>query len=233
MCVRMILTVFWLCVTLNSAFAQRSPGRVFDLNFDGMYMGESITLKNLQEPDLVGSVYLDDKWQAGDIILASGKKVGTFPIRFNVQRNVIEMKMKGKVYEMPGGNVKRFQMVDREGRRRVLINAADIGLYGNGFAEVLADKGVALLNLYRVEILQPTHNRALDLGEEAYRVKLIENCYLTDGSRYVKVPHKRKEAYSIFEDFNSQLGALAAEERINPRKSEQLVDLFQAWDPEG
>ncbi len=233
MAYQIILSWCGLCLLVaSSLYGQRE--RTFQLGLNGLYSGEAIDVFDLTPPEETGSVYYQDEWLPGAIKITDNKQVADYPMRFNIERNTIEIKLDSFSVELAGARALEFMLVETNASGEVIarhqfVNAQQVGIPQSGFAEILVDSAVQLLKLHEVEYLKPDYVPALNTGSKVAKAVKEATYYLFDNSRLIEIPTSKRQALRVFTSYSPELAKLSKTMGVNPKKEKELVDLWQVW----
>ncbi|QHT69304.1 hypothetical protein GXP67_23025 [Rhodocytophaga rosea] len=185
------------------AVAQSMPGK-------SIYLGSNATGRideiPYETPETKGSTYLSDNWYIGTIYLSNNKIIENYPLKYEVAKRQIEIKVDNKVKVLQSDGVSRFEWFDTEKGTTVKFanpkNFTFQGIQTVGFFQVVLEGKWSLFSRIEVEKVKGNYVAALDMGDASSRIVKKEKLYLAIENQVVEIAKDKK-------DFAAQFGALS------------------------
>ncbi len=225
------LLLLILCLACSYTQAQRStPTR---LQIDNLYAGEAFDSYDLRPRTMEGSLYFREEPLPAAIQLKNGKALNGAPVRYNLERNSLEVLIDGTIYEVPGASVLEFTLEEGEEASQIRYRFVNLDQFeGAGEVEdvaflyyLLVDR-LSLLGGYEVTILKPNYNVALDAGSLNAQAVRKERFFLYDGRRLQLIPTRRKKAAELLTPFRPDVADYLKESDIDLADPGDLRRLF-------
>ncbi|MBX2898288.1 MAG: hypothetical protein KF775_01485 [Cyclobacteriaceae bacterium] len=137
---------------------------------------------------VVGNVYLDEKWNKASLQLSQSEKpLEGFYVRYNLKENGIEIRSGGRVKLISADKVKALVWIDS------VTSLPSYFVFGGNYQyqqsklstllQVLVDGSVPLLKHIRLEIKSPTYNVATGAGSKDTKIiKKVQYLSLQQGT---------------------------------------------------
>ncbi len=153
------------------------------LDEGGTNPGMVLNELRLPAPGVVGSFYLADNWNMGDVYLAQNRVLKGFPLKYDLEHNLLEIKADSQVRVCPAGQLEKFEWTDgATGNRRVFLNSVPYtypdGQWATGVLELLTDGPLQLLVQARADVQPPTYTPAVDMGRREARIAIKEKLWV-------------------------------------------------------
>ena len=176
-------------------------GRGTSMSSGGIRPTSGLFTIPLPKEELKGDFYLTKEFKGTNFVMKDGKTMERVPAKYNIQSNVFAIETdEGDFRSIPGVVVERFEYTDIIGRR-VFVN---INKYPRnpleyiGFYELLYDgEKVKLFSKTETEILKPSYNVALDIGERAPKVTYRTKFYLYDKEEITNIKNFSKKSLTV------------------------------------
>jgi hypothetical protein len=181
-------------------------------------------------PKVEGSPYLDDKYVQGEILFGEASKVAhtKVPVRYNIYQDLMEYQQNGKSLVLdPSNKIKKVHL----GETTFIVEKYELnGKTKYGFLSVLDSGKVMLFSKKMMKFQQPLKGRALDGGDLPAKYSRLSDAYFYRiGEGELKPVGNLKELISTFPDKQEELKQYAKQEKISPKKEEELVKLIRYY----
>jgi hypothetical protein len=181
-------------------------------------------------PKIEGSPYLDDKYVEGEILFGESNKLAhtKVPVRYNVYQDLMEYQQNGKALALdPSKKIKKVHL----GELTFIVEKYELdGKTKYGFLSVLDSGKVTLLSKKMMKFQQPLKGRALDGGDLPAKYSKLSDAYFYKiGEGELKQVGNLKELISTFPDKQEELKQYAKQEKISPKKEEELLKLIRYY----
>lgn len=185
---------------------------------------------------LVGTSYIDDKWNSASILLYRDQQLlEGFRARYNVISNMFELMEpeNNLVSIMPGLRIQNIVWVDSTYKvPRYFVNGMDFKEEGapiSGFFEVLVDGELPLMRRTKVILKESNYNTALMVGERNDQLLKRNYYYYLKGKDVIELEKNRKKFYAIFGDKAEEMEAFANENGLNNKEPNHIFQLFTRY----
>lgn len=182
---------------------------------------------------LVGTSYIDDKWNAASILLYRDQEMlEGFRARYNVISNMFELMEpeNNLVSIMPGLRIQNIVWVDSAYKvPRYFVNGMDFKEEGapiSGFFEVLVDGELPLMRRTKIILKESNYNQALMVGERDDQLLKRNFYYFLEGEEVVELQKNRKKFYAVFGDLAEEMEQFANDNSLNHREPNHIFQLF-------
>ena len=156
--------------------------------------------------ETTGDVYLYVDWRKVDISLYNSDiEVKDYPVRIDLQENILEIDQQGKIRALAGDRVREFIVADTTGLPTAhFINAKDFRLEGVpliGFFGLVATQGNwTILSRVDIKFRKSTYVSALDAGDRNNELVKEKRMFIAFGERLYLVTGSTKKFCSQFEN---------------------------------
>jgi hypothetical protein len=234
------LTLIAVCFSGSHRLAAQTASAIPDnvrasYNIDRMGDGiinEMIFGIPMPGPKLLGDTYIDGEWRKGKVLLYGQEKfVGVYPLRYDLDRQEMEVQHTGSIRVIPGNKVRSFVSVQADGSNAVFVNVKEYKFHESpaidGFLRVVHDGTIGLLSAMVIEVKKPDYNEALNVGSRDYKVYKRENFYAMINGVLVALPSQRKAFISVFPAAKRAL--LESSIRANKTRLDREQDLVRLF----
>jgi hypothetical protein len=172
-----------------------------------------------------GTYYLDTEWRTGNIYLKSGDTLKNYPLKYDIDKNLIEINTPQHVKTLPGQRAIAFEW--NNGTSSVtFINGEYYTLEGTkltGFFQVLVAGNFQLLSKTVLEVKKADYNVALDVGSRADKILKKERLFIARDKQLYEL--KGKEDLAPFGEKAAAIKTYARENKLKPGKREDAMKL--------
>lgn len=194
-----------------------------------------LTEIRLPPPTVTGSLYLNDYWNIGSIKLKSNTILSNYSLKYDLGNNNLEIK--------DGDSIKicTLRLLDSFYWREV--GQPDSVLYVNadrfsltdyerviGVLRVISFGKINLYSRSHIEILSPTYNAALNVGDRNKKAVKRRNFYLSRYNNLVEIESK-KQLLSYFSDEAIQIENYMRKNKLKIKNEEdlkQIIDFYNS-----
>ncbi|GEM_PF-1125118 len=144
--------------------------------------------KTKQRQSASNEFYLNESWQSGRISLKNGLKIESYPLKFDVFNQQVEIKVDDKVKVCPSHLINDFAMLNLEDNDSIkFVNTLNFEFQDNvpltGFFQLIYENNYSLIAYYQVLIQQPNYVEALDIGSKQEKKVKREEYFIVDKNR--------------------------------------------------
>ena len=209
--------------------AQTAPGietsliRVEQGTFDShqMLMGRKLPPEGTR-----GDYYLNDQWQEGFITLKSGQTFQKYPLKYDIENDMLEIRAGDEVKILRGERVASFtwkEAVSQQEDR--YINSHDYRLEGTpliGFFQVLVEGKVMLFSRMEAQVKEPTYVQGLDVGKRYSEVVKKEVFYLSDEHKSLRQVSSKKDVWEFVGQQQGQVKQYMKDQKLSVTHKQDL-----------
>lgn len=179
-----------------------------------------------------GSYYLFDHWSPGTITMSNGEKVSDMFLKYSFENRSLEIKTDTAYLSMNVSDTDQFSIYDDEQRQfRNFVAARRYKLDGTplvGALELLYEGKIELVAKVAPKLIEANYKGALSGGSTNDKIVKKKEYYLvTDDSKLIALPSKKKQAIKVLQQFDPQIEGYLKEERLKLKKEEDLVLLAE------
>ena len=182
--------------------------------------------------DLDHSIYLDEGWAPGDILLENNRIIRECTLRYDIANGYLEVQSETGIRATPEKEVEQFFMVEGDNKRWFvsgLLFTYDKGPLST-LMEVLVDDDTQLLFSSRIIITQPnggfTEQRRA--GADAITSMQEDKYYLTEGEELIDASTKKK-MLAAFGEYQEDMKAWAKANKIKYNDQDDVIALVQQY----
>jgi len=209
-----------------------APGKGLEM---GTYSGGTITEIQTAPPPAKGSHYISDQWNIGNVFLYNKKKVEEYPLKYELDLDMLEIKTGDNIKVVDGYRIYQFSWFDSElSRSRTFVNAKDYEMDNvplTGIMEILTSgDNYTLLAKYSTEIIPSTYVKALDIGEKSE--KIVKNIVhlLYQNGELVEIEKSRKKLSRQFGKNSEKVHSYIKSEGLNCKEEGDLLKIVSFAD---
>jgi hypothetical protein len=180
--------------------------------------------------EVIGDVYLDSAFRNTAFIMKGNAPRLETPSRYDILNREFEVKTTGGVRVLNGEMVNYFKLL-RNNDSVSYVNASNYKLDGSallGFLEILSPGKIQLLIFSKLDIIKPSYNPSLEVGDKNSYVKRKETIYYSRNSELFKMGGK-KEILGLFGEEKSKVEAYVESNNLNYKKTESLKKIFDFY----
>ncbi|WP_130284720.1 hypothetical protein [Aquimarina brevivitae] len=169
----------------------------------------------------VGSIYSNDDYQGATVV---AEKTGTFkvPVRYNIFNDAIECEDGSQLYELAKTPTTHVRIGDDYFYYCKFKSERGFNKEGYYVLVELTD----FYRVYKKYELDVTEAKAMDANTGAAQIAKIETretYFLEENGTIVELPTNKKDLLAVFSDKEEALKEYMKEERIKPKKEEDLL----------
>jgi hypothetical protein len=180
--------------------------------------------------EVVGDVYLDSAFQNSSFIMKGKAPALVTPARFDILNNEFEVKTTGGTKLLNGDFVNSYRQL-KNGDSVTFINASNYKFEETvlvGFLEILSDGSIQLLSSTKLNVIKPTYNASLDVGDKNAYVKRKETLYYAMQGQLYKVGGK-KDLLKLFGGEAGRINSFIDSNKLNVKNTPDLKRIFQEY----
>lgn len=202
-----------LLITLFCSSLSQVKGQIIDpdmsMTESGYTPGFVREMKPKVDNPYSKSYYLAGQWQTGSILLKSGEEIKNVPIKYDVVKNLIEVKFDKDVYYISSRNVDSFKWFDYSSYREnefVPCHYFEIESENPvGFFKKVYDGKLQLYIHYTVSVFQANSSVSVTGSHRDNDIVWNEEYYVNFDDKLVKLHPKRKPNLYLFEENQDQV----------------------------
>lgn len=225
-----IVSILTLTFSFYSLIAQQTAGGIAGKGLD-LNPRPHGTVKEIKrdEPETKGDYYLNKNWLVGSIVMFSGRVINDVPIKYEMEKDHLEIMTSNNIKVIPGHSVIEFNLFNEYFNR--------IESYKNGknfqldeiplvgFLRVIEKGKWSLYSQTKAVYVTGNYIPTLDMGERDNRITKQTKYYFGNGKVLTEVSKKRKKLLGQFED--SSLQTHIKNNKINWRKETGLIEVIK------
>jgi hypothetical protein len=182
------------------------------------------------ESKVIGSPYLNEDWQNANITLNSNENINTYPVKYNIYSDMLEIKVANEVKGLDGNNVKSFSFVLADQFYRTFLRSSSFKNGElSGFVEVLVGGKMKLLKKVFVTVLPPDYSVQLNVGSRDTRIIKREIFYYSDEESIQEIPTSRKKILKLFEDDKERISKFLEANDVDLKTEDGLRSIFNFY----
>jgi len=218
---------FGNCVILILLFVTLSASAQNSLNATGSNAFLRIQAQVEGGYDLAeGSPYLPNEWADGEINFTNNSRLEKIPVRFNVQGNYLEVKMKNNIYQADLGYVTNFSYLDPSSHEKWFFKRVIIDKTNNTFMRIILEGGITLGAYYSVRVIKGTKQESgYDVISHAKdKLNMVAIYYLiTTKEPPIKLPRTKKGFVKRLPTHSKEVEGYINRNNLDIRKDEDLI----------
>lgn len=198
-----------------------SGSAAYGAGFQGRYINNM---------EVIGDVYLDSAFRNTTFIMKGNAPSLTTPARLDILNLEFEVKTTGGVRILNGSMVNSIKLL-KNGDSVSYVNSSNYKLDGTelvGFFEVLSTGQIQLLGLSKLDIIKPSYNPSLEVGDKNAYVKKKETLYYSINYKVFKLGSK-KEILGLFGGDKSKVEGFVESNKLNYKKVDSLKKIFDFY----
>jgi hypothetical protein len=186
------------------------------------------TYSSREEKNYLGTPYLQDTFQKGDILMRNNVKYTGIPLRYNIYLD--ELEFKGKNEEIWAlSNPEMVELIEI-GPDRLSYRPYTYGKrIQQGFFLVLEEGKMDLLRRPKKFMQKPQQPGAYKDPQPAKFIDRPDEYYLQGFNQAAKLVAGKKELLSLFPDRQKEMAAFIKKNKVKTSKPEKLVELVRYY----
>ncbi len=177
-----------------------------------------------------GVYFYNKEWQDADIIMFSGDKLENFPVRYNLGKNILEIKSEDIVKVISIGQIKEIHFHDKF-KNEILKNTV---LYKNnegvGFFTVLSEGNKILLKKTYLEVIEPNYVNALDVGEQERKIVQRAKYYIADrDNEVIQIKKNKRFVLKLLNDRAEDIKKYMSQNKLSVKNENDLIEIFNYY----
>ncbi len=215
---------------LNTAFGQKTYNNQKDLIDPAVNPGNILDEMRLPPTRTLGTYFYDEAWKTGTIYMTNDVVINGHAIRFDVQKNHLEIRDKHQVRVCAFYKIDRFNILSSLYDTLEFISTNNFnfedGIPLIGFFEVLSRGDVPLYSRSKIEVIESNYVPTVDMGRRDNKIVIREDYFATkDGIVYEIENSKNKNKY-LFDEHFETVKRYAKDHHLKFSKREDLVKIF-------
>ncbi|MFC2125035.1 hypothetical protein ACFLU5_09510 [Bacteroidota bacterium] len=182
-----------------------------------------------------GKYYLDKEWRTTDIYFRSGLVVKDFPVRYDIEFNLLEIQIGDEIKVLPIGKLFKYEFLHAETGRIIVHGSGrdfktEHGTPVSGLCEIYERGEWAVITNINYSIKDPDYIKELDVGNKDERLFLEKDKFLCINKIAYPLTTKKKDLINIIGRESSEAKSYLEKEKLNPRRIEDLKVLVNYLD---
>jgi hypothetical protein len=176
-----------------------------------------------------GSYYISENWNTGTIYLKSGDTLKGYPLKYDIDKNLIEIKTPQQIKALSGNNVIAFEWDDTQ-RKSFFLNGEQYTFEGTklyGFYQILTPGKVELLSKIFLEIKRADYNVALDVGSRADKIIQREKLFVAKDKQLFEL--KSREIPKPLSDKALEIKVYLKQNNLKLNKKDDAIRLVNYY----
>lgn len=193
--------------------------------------GSATTLQvQTKKSETKGSFYYNDIWRAGEIILISGDIIKDYPLKYDIRKNIIDLKVENIVKVLSIGRIKEINWIDEKGSKEILRNTMLYENYsGIGFFSILSGGEKSLLKKTYLKIIDPNYVSAIDVGEQERKIVKRDIYFIAVGNKVTEIKKNKKQILKQFGTNSDNIKIFASDNNLNFKNDFDLIKIFNYY----
>lgn len=226
-----MLKKYSCCIILLSTFTVSCFGQYnsfqTDINFQNRPQGFIASLSPAP-PEKIGSIYLYEEFNKGEVYLKDSTKLADLNIKFDLKQNVLDVQYNQDIKVLPVYKVLGFSIKKSNGESELYVNGATLfgttSPHRDHLFELLNKDLVTLCSKTIATIIEASSNPAMGLSKEA-EVVTKKRYYIIYKDSSIEVGSKSQLKDDLIEMFGDEVGPQL--KKVNPKQEEDLTALVK------
>ncbi|MCF6366493.1 MAG: hypothetical protein L3J35_09870 [Bacteroidales bacterium] len=193
--------------------------------------GASKTLQiQTKKTETKGSFYYNDNWKPGEIYLITGEVIKDYPLKYDLRKNIIEIKVENIVKVLSVGRVKEIHWIDDFGNKEILRNAMLYENYnGTGLFSILLEGNKSFLKKPYLKLIESNYVTALDVGEKSNQIVKRNYYFIAEGNKVIEIKKSKKQILKQFGDNADIIKEFAQKNKLSYKNDNDLIKIFSYY----
>jgi len=192
--------------------------------------GEVLMEFDNRDREIVGNYYIDQNWKKGNIVLKSGTEIKNQLIRFDLEYDLLEVKLPGNLKVVPLRKLDYFRIIDVP-RNNEFQNcdrfSFEDGTVLSGICQVLVDGYYGAIIKYAYDIKEATYVPALDMGKETDEILIRKYPFIVQDGTVYRIPGRKKNFYELFGNPEVDVKSFIRTNHLNYKREDDLISILQ------
>jgi hypothetical protein len=220
---RTAIIIFLLIVCKISMAQAVRPDPVVDLTTAGFREFKP------KPDDAVETVYINDKWLYGTIVIAPNSEVKDIPIKYDVKNNFLEIQTKDGIKIASKDKLKSFSTKDAlEEHHYVNADALKIKRL-TGIAEVLVSGKLQLYAGIHLRKIPANYNPAMDVGSKIDTFVVDENLFLIRDNEAFDITKAGKKILKYFGDKSAVIESYVKQNKLSYKEKSDIIKIVEEF----
>lgn len=228
--IRKFISILFLFFIISKNFAQEPIPQYTNLNRQAIL---HVTEKPLSPSETKGTVYLHEEWQNGSVYLNNVQLIEDYPLKYDLERNQMEIKLDRAIKVLPLEKIEKFIWENLgTGKEHVFINAdkyVEENVPAFGIFEVIIDGNMKLLAKPELDLIKPSYNVQLDVGDKDRKYVKSAAYYLAKNERLFRVENKNKHNFNLFGEHSNDIKKFVADHKLKFKREEDLTKIVEYY----
>ena len=181
--------------------------------------------------------YLNSDWELADIYFRSGLLVKEFPTRYDIQYNLLEVRIDDQIKVLALGKILKYEVVNFQSGETEVYSSCRVyrnenGTPLSGLCRVQERGKYALITNYYYSLKDPDYIKSLDVGNKEEKMFIMHDSYICINKYAYSLTAKKKTIISYFGEESDRVKDYVDKEKLNPKKKEDLLMLIEYLDSE-
>ena len=180
--------------------------------------------------DVKGTYYLDEDWRNGDILLKSGILIQNQMIRYDLEYDMLEVKIPDQVKIIPLRKLESYVTFGTPDNNLLFVNCErysfEDGTPLSGICQVLDTGYYGGIMKFTYNLKEADYIPALDMGSKSHEIVLKSHIFLSKNKTIYKIPVKKKNFYNFYINPQVDIKLFMKKNKLNHRKPEDLVKVL-------
>lgn len=221
---RELFSAITILVLFPATGNAQDSGRIIDSSTDQKEVLAAFDIRLLGKE---GKFFLDDDWGLGEIHFRSGLVVKDFPVRYDIQYNLLEIRIKDVIKVLPLGKIEHYEAINpQNGEKEFYKSCRDYrtadGPSLSGLCKYYTNGKYTLITNYNYSLKDPDYIKPLDVGNKERKLFIMDDSYLVIDNTAYPLTSSKKEIISFFGSDSDKAKTFIDEEKLNPRRMEDL-----------
>ena len=171
-----------------------------------------------------------DNWKVGKVFLLTGEVVKDYPIRYDIKKNIIEIKAKTEVKVLSAGRVKEINWLGDDGNLEILRNTK---IYNNfnevGFFTILDEGRKSFVKKKTLEVIEVNYVNALDIGEQERAIVKKDKYFVVDNNMIISLKKSKRHMLKLFATKANVVKQYAKNNNLSYKKNSDVIKIFDYY----
>jgi hypothetical protein len=176
--------------------------------------------------EIKGNYYLFNEWQRGDLILNSGASINEQLLNYDVEYDLLEVKLADEVKIVPLSMLREFYILGKNDNKMLFLPCEnyfyDQKIPMVGMCEVIDSNYYGLISRFDIDIKESTYIPAFDMGNREDELIVTKKLYLTKANKAIEIPKKKQSFIQLYPD-RTDLSSFIKEHKLNPKNKDDLL----------
>ena len=219
---------------LNTSFGQKTLENQHDLIDPSINPGNILDEMHLPPAKTLGTHFYSEEWKPGIVYMTNEEVVEGYDIRFDVQKNHLEIRTEDQVKVCAFHKIDQFDLLNSVYDTVKFSSTNNFKFEDNvpltGFFELLYEGDMNLYSRSKIVLIESNYVPTVDVGRRDNEIVVREDYFVLKEGIIYEVESSKKKNQHLFGDHFDTVKRFAKDQHLKFSNREDLVKLLDFYD---